>query len=326
MEKVATALALGSGGARGIAHIGAIRCLEEHGYDIRYIAGSSMGAVVGGIYAAGKLDVFTDWVSALERLDVLRLLDWSFSGGALFKGERIIRVLRELIGDSLIEELPIGFTAIATELSASREIWLNSGSLFDAIRASIAVPTIFAPVQRGRYLLVDGGIVNPVPVAPTLNSPCDATIVVDLNAPDEPDAPVASRAVPAPAEPGSTEPSGTKPSGTEPGSTGPSGTGPGSTRSEPRQRILHFLDGLFPAASPPGPAALGFHALASRSMDAMQRTITRHRLAGYEPTVTVRIPGNLCGFFDFYRARELIDYGYERTRQTLARLPPSLLP
>src|SRR5690554_764142 len=116
MAGIPTSLVLGAGGARGLTHIGVIRCLEAHGYDIRYISGSSMGALVGGIYAAGKLDTYADWVTALQRLDVLRLLDWSLNG-ALFKGERIIRVLRELIGDSRIEELPIGFTAIATELS-----------------------------------------------------------------------------------------------------------------------------------------------------------------------------------------------------------------
>src|SRR5690606_4834385 len=143
----------GSGGARGLAHIGVIRCLEDKGYDIRYISSSSMGAVVGGIYAAGKLDVFAEWVSALQKLDVLWLLDWSLGGGAFFKGERIIQALTQLIGDREIEELPIGFTAIATELSTGREVWLNKGSLFEAIHASIAVPTLFAPVARGKLVL-----------------------------------------------------------------------------------------------------------------------------------------------------------------------------
>lgn len=292
MARTSTALVLGAGGARGLAHIGAIRCLEERGYDVRYIAGSSMGAVVGGIYAAGKLDVFAEWASALERLDVLRLLDWSLGRGALFKGERIIRVLRDLIGDCDIEDLPIGFTAVATELATSREMWLQSGSLFDAIRASISVPTVFQPVRREGYLLVDGGIVNPVPVAPTLNAHCETTIVVDLNAPDEPDAPVVNRAQSVTA----------------------------STPAE-RQSLLRILEALLPTGdTQPNSTELGFYDLGARSIDAMQRTLTRLRLAPYDPTAVVRIPGNLCGLFDFHHAKRLIEYGYERTADTLAQL------
>ena len=290
MTATATSLVLGAGGARGLAHIGVIRCLEARGYEIRYISGSSMGALVGGIYAAGKLDTFAEWVEALQRLDVLRLLDWSLSGGALFKGEKIIRVLRDLIGDRQIEDLPIGFTAIATELSTSREMWLNTGSLFDAIRASIAVPTVFAPVPCGKFVLIDGGLVNPVPVAPTLNSHADATIAVDLNGPDEP-------AVPARAQSAAQQ------------------SQPESSR---RQSILSFIDTIRTAADDSTPARLGFYDLAARSMDAMQRTITQLKLASYSPTLVIRIPGNVCGFFDFYRAKELIAFGYERAEKALA--------
>lgn len=289
---IATSLVLGAGGARGLAHIGVIRCLEERGYDVRYISGASMGAVVGGIYAAGKLDIFVEWVSALQRLDVLRLLDWSLSDGALFKGERIIRVLRDLIGDRRIEELPVGFTAIATELSTSREMWLNRGQLFDAIRASIAVPTIFAAATLDDLVLVDGGLVNPVPVAPTLNARTDVTIAVDLNAPDEPDAPARIRAV--------------RQRGGDPAE---------------RQSILGFIDALLGAEPVESQASrLGFYDLAARSMDAMQRTITQLKLAGYSPSVIVRIPGNLCGLFDFHRAEALIEFGYERAERALEQL------
>jgi len=290
MAGIPTSLVLGAGGARGLTHIGVIRCLEAHGYDIRYISGSSMGALVGGIYAAGKLDTFSDWVTALQRLDVLRLLDWSLNG-ALFKGERIIRVLRDLIGDCRIEELPIGFTAIATELSTSREMWLNRGSLFEAIRASIAVPTVFAAVTIDDLVLVDGGVVNPVPVAPTLNTHTEVTIAVDLNAPDDSDAPLRIRA------------------GRE-----------HTADSAERQSILSFIDALLGMDPAPSSNHLGFYDLAARSMDAMQRTITQLKLASYAPSLIVKIPGNLCGFFDFYRAQQLIDYGYERTEQALGTL------
>ena len=140
-------LVLSSGGARGLAHIGAIRCLEEQGYEIGYVAGSSMGALVGGIYAAGKLDEYSTWVEALRRSDIVQLLDFGWGGAGLFKGDRIIAALRELIGEHQIEELPVGFTAVATDLQRKREVWLDKGSLFSAIRASIAVP-LFSSIAR----------------------------------------------------------------------------------------------------------------------------------------------------------------------------------
>ena len=146
-DRPTVALALGAGGAKGLAHIGVIEEIEAQGFEIVAIAGTSMGALIGGVHAMGKLDVYRDWVTALARFDVLRLVDWTFSGGGLIKGERIIGTLRELIGDTRIEELPLAFTAVATDLDRGREVWLSCGSLFDAIRASIAVPH-HMPVAR----------------------------------------------------------------------------------------------------------------------------------------------------------------------------------
>lgn len=150
------ALALGAGGAKGLAHIGVIEEIEAQGYSIVAIAGSSMGALIGGIHAAGRLDVYRDWVCALAKLDVLRLVDWTFSGGGLIKGEKIIETLRGLVGDVQIEELPLTFTAVATDLERGREVWLSRGGLFDAIRASIAIPTVFRPHLIDGRRLVDG--------------------------------------------------------------------------------------------------------------------------------------------------------------------------
>ena len=178
-------LVLGSGGARGLAHIGVIRWLLDNGYQIRSISGSSMGALVGGIYAAGQLDVYARWVSALERLHVLRLLDPTLGRSGLFKGERIISVLRELIGDHDISELPVRFTAVATDLDSGQEVWLREGDLFNAIRASIATPLVFTPFRHGGRTLLDGAVVNPVPVAPTLTDETELTVAVDLSGPAE---------------------------------------------------------------------------------------------------------------------------------------------
>ena len=179
-------LVLGSGGARGLAHIGIIRYLEEQGYRIESISGSSMGALIGGIYATGKLEVYAEWVSALEKIDILRLLDISFSSGGFLRGDKVIRALRDLIGDHRIEDLPIAYTAVSADLNRQREVWLKSGSLFDAIRASIAIPTLFTPVKHENRLLVDGGLVNPVPIAPTSCSRSCANGFWCLTAPLEP--------------------------------------------------------------------------------------------------------------------------------------------
>src|SRR5437667_7755517 len=142
-----------------------------------------MGALVGGIYAAGKLEVYAGWVSELERMQVLRLLDPAFGRSGLFKGERLMGVLRKLIGDFDIENLPISFTAVATDLESGEEVWLREGKLFDAIRASIATPLIFTPFQYGSRRLLDGALVNPVPIAPTLNDTTELTVPVNLIGP-----------------------------------------------------------------------------------------------------------------------------------------------
>lgn len=286
----AVSLVLGSGGARGLTHIGAIRCLEEHGYEIQCIAGSSMGALIGGIYAAGQLETYAQWVCELRRRDIVSLLDWSFSRGAIFGGDKIITVLEDLIGEHAIEDLSIRFTAVATEIRDQREIWLNSGSLFEAIRASIAMPLVFAPVKREHLMLVDGGLVNPVPIGPTLNEDTELTVAVDLNA----------RAEPLPETERRNEDSS-------------------ETGSSIRQRIVDFIEGLSgkPEKSEsdyPSPMELGLN-----SIDTMQTIIARFKMAAYEPEIIVRIPRNLCTIFEFHRAKELIEFGYERTAEALAR-------
>ncbi len=182
----AVSLVLGSGGARGLAHIGVIRCLEERGYQIHSIAGASMGALIGGIYAAGKLDDYASWVCSLQKIDVVRLLDPNISlAGGIFHGDKIIQVLRDLLGDYTIEDLPISYTAVAADIKRRREVWIRDGLLFDAIRASIGIPTLFTPVRSSGRLLLDGGLVNPVPISATLQDNTAMTIAVDASALDD---------------------------------------------------------------------------------------------------------------------------------------------
>ena len=158
------ALVLSGGGARGLAHIGAIETLESHGYEITSIAGCSMGALIGGMYAAGKLPEVKDWVLALDRRKVLSLVDFSLSLTHLVKGDRVMEALKEIVPDVNIEDLPIPYTAVATDWNSGKEVVFDHGSLYDAIRASISIPLFLNPVRREEMLLVDGGLVNSLPL------------------------------------------------------------------------------------------------------------------------------------------------------------------
>src|SRR5690606_28992681 len=175
------ALLLGSGGARGYAHIGVIDVLTARGDDSDGIAGCSNGAVVGGIYAAGKLSECREWIESLDYLDVLRLVAPSFSLGAI-RGEKIFGRIRDMLGDIDIEDLPIPFTAVAADLTNQQEIWFQEGNLEQAMRASAAIPSLFTPVMQGNRMLVDGGILNPLPIVPVVSSHSDLIIAVNLNA------------------------------------------------------------------------------------------------------------------------------------------------
>jgi len=302
-------LVLGSGGARGYAHIGVIEELQAQGFSIRSIAGSSMGALVGGMHAAGKLDAFRDWALPLQRYDVLRLIDWTFRGGGFIKGERVSGLLREMIGDVSIEQLPMAYTAVAVDLDAQREVWFSRGPLFDAIRASIAIPTVFRPHHYQGRLLVDGGLLNPLPVSPTLRDLTDATIAVDVNAMaeafgDERDA--------AAIDDGKSMPEVID-----------DATAPPQLQQR-RRRLAALVDSFverrerrIAAAREPGALELF-----ARSLDAVQETITRLKLAAQPPDLLVTIPRNACAFYEFHRADELIELGRRRTREALARWAP----
>jgi NTE family protein len=264
------ALVLGSGGARGLAHIGIIQHLESLGHEVVYISGCSMGAMVGGIYAAGQLEPYAEWARKLEKRDMFSLLDLAFGWTGLFKGDRLMGVLKELVGDHVIEDLPIGFTAVATDLTEQREIWLNRGPLFDAIRASIAIPTVFTPhVYLGR-VLVDGGLLNPIPIAPALNQHADLIVAVNLNA----------------------------------HSRGPRRRASDLVRSDDEdggKRPGHGDDPRIP----------GIIDVVTASLDLMQNSIARMKLASYTPDIVIDVPRDACLFYEFYRAEELISLGRE---------------
>ncbi|GAA0578887.1 hypothetical protein GCM10010172_74690 [Paractinoplanes ferrugineus] len=173
-------MALGSGGARGFAHIGVIEVLAERGFEVAAVAGSSMGALVGGVTAAGRLAEFTEWAVGLKQRDVLFLLDPKWALPGVLAADRLIDHLDGFLAEAMIEELPVPYTAVATDITSRREVWFQKGLLRSAIRASIAIPGLITPVVADGRVLADGGLLNPVPIEPTAAVPTDLTVAVSL--------------------------------------------------------------------------------------------------------------------------------------------------
>ena len=300
-EKRTVSLVLGSGGARGLAHIGVIHYLEESGYDIRSIAGCSMGAAVGGIYAAGKLDDFEKWVCAIDRMDIVSLLDLSWQKDGLVKGDKIIETLKKLIGDRDIEDLPIPFTAVAADFAAEKEIWMQKGSLFNAIRASISLPLFFTPVEYNGRRLIDGGVLNPVPIAPTFSDHNDMTIAVNVG--------------------GKVERSNGGVQQNDPPEKKPAEEAEEAEEDEEtsnmRKAVHKFMKSLGSRFSREKPEELDVLEIANQAFDAMQSAISRHKLAAYPPDRVVTIPRDAATIMEFDRASELIELGYEAAKEQL---------
>jgi NTE family protein len=302
------ALVLGSGGARGYAHIGAIDVLTERGYEIVAVSGSSMGALVGGLHAAGKLHDYTEWVTSLNQRDVLRLLDVSLNGPGVLRLERVLARMTEYLDGVLIEDLPIPYTAVASDLGARREVWFTSGPLETAIRASIAIPAMITPIMVNGRLLVDGGVLNPVPMEPVMGVDADFTLAINL-------------------------------SGEKAHHVGSSPTRESAAQRPPNEWLDRFRrtaagvwendfiasilarfsrtdDADRPAYDPP-PPGLGITDVTWMSLDAMGSLITRYRLAALPPDILVNVASDSAKAMDFHRAAELIALGRTLTEAAL---------
>ncbi|MGR5556337.1 patatin-like phospholipase family protein [Vibrio fortis] len=280
-------LVLGSGGARGLVHVGVIRWLIEHGYQIKSISGCSIGALIGGVYAAGKLDEFEEWITSIEQSDMTMLLDFSWQSSGMFKGDKIIDSLRQLIGEIAIEDLPIPYTAVAANVAEEKEIWLKSGSLFDAIRASISLPLFFTPHVINGEELIDGGVLNPVPIAPTFGDNTDVTIAVNLGGEPE----LLKQEVTPVSLP--------------------------TKESNLHDKVAHFIDNLGNNVKSKMSFNFAAYDIANQAFDAMQSTIARQKLAAYPADITLEVPRNACGTLEFERSKEMIDRGYHLAQATL---------
>lgn len=328
-EPTRIALALGSGGARGYAHIGAIQVLEERGFEIVSVAGTSMGALVGGLYAAGRLDEYAEWVGGLTQRDLFRLLDPSLRAAGAIRGEKILARVSDLLAGAQIEDLDVPFTAVATDLLARKEVWFQRGPVDVAIRASIALPGVFTPVMLNGRLLADGGLMNPVPIAPTAASRADLTVAVSLAGETDDDVgktPVSTTSEPEPPDEWRdrlrrqaaqvldrdivrtlTRRAGARPSDSE------GDAAPGLLVEEQEGPDLSAFESL-----PPGLGALDVMEL---SLDAMQSLVTRFRLAAYPPDLLVTVPKNACRTLDFHKGAELVALGRRLTEEALDRHP-----
>lgn len=331
------ALALGSGGARGYAHIGVIAELQDRGYEVVGVSGSSMGALVGGLHAAGKLDEFTEWATELTQGAVLRLLDPSISAAGILRAEKILDTVREILGEVTIEDLPIPYTAVATDLIAGKSVWLQRGPVDAAIRASIAIPGVIAPYVLDGRLLADGGILDPVPMAPIAATNADLTIAVSINGSgagdeepeDDPGSDWLNRVMRSttafldtnavrslldrPTARAVLDRFGISLAESDDPDEAVSSDGPAEPPSEGKK--VKAEEG---EEDPPTPAPkLGSFDVMNRTIDIAQAALARHLIAAYPPDLMIEVPRSACKSLDFHRAAEMIDVGRELTAHAL---------
>jgi len=289
--KKTVSLVLSSGGARGIAHIGAIEEFERRGYEIGSISGTSMGALVGGIYAAGGLSLFKDWILTLDRMDVFSLVDFTLSGRGLIKGEKVLTAMKEMIPDVDIEDLSIPYSAIATDIINGEEIVFDKGSLYDAIRASVSIPTVFKPSEYQGLTLVDGGVVNPVPINRVIRAKGDFLFVVDVNA-----------KVPYKRKLKKQEISEEKK----------------LAKDKRFSKYVDLFTDKFNSLMPKHEKdKLGYFNLINKTTILMVHQLSRMSIEKGKPDVLVNFPQESFGIFDFYKAADIIQLGAEIAKRAL---------
>lgn len=292
-------LVLSGGGARGIAHIGVIEELEERGYEIASVTGTSMGALVGGVYADGAIAPFKEWLLSLDKLKVFRMVDFTLSRSGLVKGDRVFNKMRDFIPDTLIENLPIPYAAVAVDLISKKEVVFREGNLFEAIRASVSIPSVLTPVKTRDQLLVDGGVLNNIPINHAPRVPGDMLVVVNVNASIAVRKPEVSH-----------------------------------EESEKQQRAYQkkieefqaYIHKILPhpssskAGEPHHEESMGFFNLIDLTISLMTDHMARLSMKEHEPDVLIEISHEACGTFDFYKAGEMVDMGRQAARESLDRL------
>lgn len=286
------ALVLGSGGARGLAHIGVIEELEARGYTITAISGASIGSVIGGIYSAGHLKEYKEWILTLDRRKVFQLMDFTISSQGFIKGERVFEEMKKFVGVQNIEDLRIPFTAVAVDLENQEEVVYSSGDLWQAIRASVAIPSVLTPVVKDGRVLVDGGVVNPLPVNRVKRYDDDLLVAVDLNALIHEK--IADSVNPEPDE---------------------------SEQNKFLEAIRTRIGEWWPwnGDSNTHHVKKNYLGLLSASFELMQDQVAQLLMQQTPPDLLIRIPRKSAGVFDFYMGKDLIELGRQEASDTLDR-------
>ncbi|MGA1977442.1 MAG: patatin-like phospholipase family protein [Bacteroidales bacterium] len=287
--KQKVALVLSSGGARGTAHIGVIRELIKQGYEISSISGTSMGALVGAVYASGKLDEYESWLCSLSKMDIFNLVDFTLSMKGIIKADRVLKEIQRFIPDQKIEDLPIKFAAVATDLKKRKEVVITEGSLFEAIRASISIPLVITPVQKNDTLFVDGGVLNPLPVNRVFRYPDDILIAVNVNS-----------LIPY-----------QKPKIEDPEWRYFDKLTSGKLSSFQKKIVK-----LIPLNKK---ESTRYFKLIGETISLMLSQISMLTLEINPPDILIEVSRNSCGVFDFYKASELIELGKKATKEVLKK-------
>jgi len=283
-EKKTVSIALGSGGARGFAHIGVIEVFKREGFDIQCVSGSSAGALVGGIFCADKLEPFKQWAIGLNKLETFRLMDFTFSGQGMVKGQKVMETLRTLLGEISIEDFTQAYTAVAIDLKTREEIWLQKGDLFEVIRASSAIPSFVQPYKMNGRILVDGGVLNPLPIEPLLPMRTDLLVAVNINAAE----PLIKDA----------DKSNIPQDDEEPDAY--------------MSRMVNNMRGWLNLKKSPSETQemnLGYVGLLSRTFDFMQDRMCLQSIQIHGPDIVVNVPRSVSATLEFYRAQEIIEEG-----------------
>lgn len=285
MRKVA--LVLSGGGARGMAHIGVIEELEKQGYEISSIAGTSMGALIGAVYAIGKMQKLKEWFYTLDKRKVFSLVDFTFSTHGLVKGDKVLNTLKEFIEDKNIENLNIPFSATATDLLNKKEVVFTTGSIYEAIRASIAIPMVITPVKKDNTLLLDGGVINNIPIKNVIRTDGDALVVVNVNA-----------HIPVLTLPGSKKEKEEK-------------------HSKYQLKLKGFQQHLKKITPKTHKEDIGPIHLIEKTISLMMFQMSQQTLKEYNPDLLINISRDTCTTFDFFLAEELVEIGRLATRNVL---------
>ena len=285
--KQKVALVLSGGGARGIAHIGVIEELEKQGYEITSIAGTSMGSLVGGVYALGKIEPFKTWICTLDRRKIFSLVDFALSKQGMIKGDRVLKKMKDFIPDTNIEDLSIPYVAVAADLLHKEEIAFSEGSIYEAIRASIAIPTVLTPVRTADRLLVDGGVMNNIPINRVKRIPGDLLVVVNVNA----NIPVSSPQI-----------------SIEEGQ---------KTHSTHQNKLKEFYNHLSKINPLGHDERLGYFTLITKTLDLMTDHMAQMTLSRFTPDILINVSRESCTMYDFYKAEEMVEIGRQAARDSI---------